>query len=410
MATVFKGRNLDVALANGHVPPAARAAVQDIAYSTLRQYGRGDFLLGHLLRAPLKEPAVHAVLLAALARLEARPAEAHTTVDQAVHAANTLAAGRFKSLANAVLRNFLRQKETLLAAADADSVALWRHPPWWIDLLQRSHPERWQEILTSANQRPPMTLRINQRKTTREAYAQTLVTAGIATFPVADTTSALRLEQAVGVERLPGFSDGLASVQDAAAQRTPQLLAPIAGQRILDACAAPGGKTAHLLECGDFDLLALEADARRSQRIHENLQRLGLSATVKVADCREVARWWDGRPFDRILADVPCSASGVVRRHPDAKWLRRPEDVASFATVQAEIIDALWSTLKPGGRMLYCTCSVFPPENQQQIDAFVARHADARRVPIGANGALDLQLLPCAEHDGLYYALLEKIC
>lgn len=409
IASVIKGRNLDAALAAASIPAPARPAVQDLAYSTLRQFGRGEFLLGRLLRAPLKDATVHALLLAAVARLEARPAEAHTTVDQAVHAASTLAGGRFKPVVNGVLRNFLRQQAELVAEIAGDEVALWQHPAWWIALVQRSHPLHWREVLSAANQRPPLTLRVNRRRTTRDSYLQALLNVGIAARGLAEVETAIQLERPVGVEHLPGFADGLVSVQDAAAQWTPRLLDLRPGLRVLDACAAPGGKAAHLLESEDIELLALEADARRSQRIHENLQRLGLSAQVKVADCRKVATWWDGRGFDRILADVPCSASGVVRRHPDAKWLRRPEDVTSFATLQAEIIEALWPALTPGGRMLYCTCSVFPAENQSQIEAFVARHADARRLPTAPDGAPDLQLLPDAEHDGLYYALLEKI-
>jgi 16S rRNA (cytosine967-C5)-methyltransferase len=213
------------------------------------------------------------------------------------------------------------------------------------------------------------------------------------------------------VERLPGFAEGRVSVQDWGAQQAARLLGAAAGMRVLDACAAPGGKTCHLLELADLDLLALEAEASRAERIGENLQRLNLSAQMKVADCRNLADWWDGRPFDRILADVPCSGAGVVRRHPDIKWLRRPKDVVNFARTQAEILDALWQALAPGGRMLYCTCSVFPQENTRQMVDFAARHPDAKRLPTtpaGDDAQCEWQLLPNAEHDGFFYALLEK--
>ena len=211
------------------------------------------------------------------------------------------------------------------------------------------------------------------------------------------------------MDRLPDFFAGAVSVQDVGAQWAARLLDAADGMRVLDACAAPGGKTAHILERAAVDLLALDAEASRAARITDNLQRLGLAATVRVADCRRPAEWWDGRPFARILADVPCSASGVVRRHPDAKWLRRESDVAGFAATQAEILDALWPLLAPGGRMLYCTCSVFSRENAKQMTAFCARHADARRMPCAADGQMEFALLPDQDHDGFYYALLEKL-
>jgi 16S rRNA (cytosine967-C5)-methyltransferase len=404
IAAVIKGRTLDVALVRAAPPASLRAATMDLAYSTLRAFGRGDFLLGLLLQRPLKDVAARGLLLLALARLEARPDDAHTTVDQAVTVAAGLARGQFKGLVNGVLRNFLRRREELLALADADTVARWQHPAWWMAHLQQDHPAHWESILAAGNTHPPLCLRINRRRVTSADYLAQLDGAGLAARALDDT--AILIEKPVPVERIPGFAAGLCSIQDHGAQAAARLLDARQGMRVLDACAAPGGKAAHLLESADIDLTALDADAQRAARIGDNLRRLGLAATLKIGDARDVAAWWDGRPYDRILADVPCSASGVVRRHPDAKWLRRESDVAGFTAMQREIVDALWRTLAPGGKMLYATCSVFSEENARQVAAFVGRHADARHLamPVEAQP----QHLPDAEHDGFYYALLQK--
>lgn len=423
MASVMGGRNLDGALATcwqKHAPIVTqRGAIQDLAYGALRQFGRGDFLLRRLLREPLDEtgdkPLLRGLLLAALYRLETRPDDAHTTVNQAVAAAAAIGRGQYKGLANAVLRNRLRRDTELLAAANVDPVALHQHPRWWIDGLCKAYPATWRDILVAGNSHPPMTLRVNRRRTSAEAYLAHLTDAGIAAEVLDDT--AILLERPQPVDKLPGFFDGWASVQDWGAQRAAPLLDVRSGQHVLDACAAPGGKTAHLLEMADLDLWALDLEPQRVVRIEENLKRLGLLAEVKAADCCEPASWWDGRPFDRILADVPCSASGVVRRHPDSKWLRRPEDIAGFARRQRRILDALWRVLAPGGKMLYCTCSVFPEENEMQVSRFVQHHADAQRLPMSDamdvamdhnQGSQALQLTPQAEHDGFFYALLQK--
>jgi 16S rRNA (cytosine967-C5)-methyltransferase len=380
----------------------------DLGYTALRAFGRGDFLLGLLLAKPLKDRTARGLLLVALARLEARPEEAHTTVDQAVTAAAQLARGQFKGLVNGVLRSFLRRREELLALADADPVARWQHPAWWIARLQQDHPAQWESILAAGNSHPPLCLRVNVRRVASADFLVRLDAAGIAARAL-DATAIL-LDKPVPVERIPGFAEGLCSVQDWGAQTAAGLLDVKDGMRVLDACAAPGGKAAHLLEKAQVDLTALDADAARAARITDNLRRLGLTATVKVGDAREVDTWWDGRPYDRILADVPCSASGVVRRHPDAKWLRRESDIAGFAETQKTIVDALWRTLAPGGKMLYASCSVFGEENARQVEAFIGRHADARRLPIPGTATRDAQLhhLPDAEHDGFYYALLQK--
>ncbi len=403
IAAVMAGKTPEAVFAQ--IAADVRPGAQDLAFTTLRDFGRGDFLLGQLLEKPLKDQSVHALLLVALARLERRPADAHTIVDQAVKAAAGMAGGNFKGLVNAVLRNFLRRQIEFLAAADADMMARWRHPAWWLRNLRTVYPAQWKDIAAAGNSHPPMCLRINRRRTVSADYCETLAAAGITAQQLDET--ALLLEKPMPVERLPGFREGQVSVQDWGAQRAAVLLDVWDGQRVLDACAAPGGKTAHLLELADLELTALERDATRAPRIVENLERLGLAARVKVGDASQPASWWDGRPFERILADVPCSASGVVRRHPDIKWLRRAGDVAGFARTQAAILDALWPLLAPGGKMLYCTCSVFPQENSEQVRAFVARHSAARRLPTGGD-ATELQLLPAATHDGFFYALLEK--
>ncbi|HEY1181933.1 MAG TPA: 16S rRNA (cytosine(967)-C(5))-methyltransferase RsmB [Rhodocyclaceae bacterium] len=408
ITAVDEGRTLDVALATcwqKHAPPPAqRGAIQDLAYGTLRAYGRGDFVLRQLLRSPLTEARVRALLLAALYRLDTRPEDSHTVVDQAVTAAATLAHGKFRGLVNAILRNALRQREALQAASAADAVAHWQHPQWWIDAVRTAYPQAWETILATANSHPPMTLRVNRRHGDAAAYVARLAAAGIVARAL-DSTAVL-LERPQPVDALPGFAAGHASVQDWGAQRAAGLLDVRDGMRVLDACAAPGGKTAHLLETADLALTALELDPRRAQRIDDNLQRLNLKATVKAADCADLDAWWDGQHFDRILADVPCSASGVVRRHPDIKWLRRAADIGAFATSQQRILDALWRTLAPDGKILYCTCSIFPQENGEQVAAFIGRHADAVRVDI--DGKSELQLTPDPEQDGFYYALLQK--
>lgn len=411
VAQVLGGGNLTEALASiwrAHpgLPHASHGAVQDLAYGALRRYGRGDFLLGRLLARPLADPLLRAILLCALYRLETRPEDGYTTVDQAVEAAGTVKRGAFRGLANGVLRNFLRQLDALQAGVSVNTEATWQHPRWWVARLKAELPEVWQQVLAAGNAHPPMALRPNRRRVSPEAYLVLLQEAAIPARLLAG--GALVLERPVPVERLPGFADGLASVQDAGAQRAAGLLDVADGMRVLDACSAPGGKTAHLLEVADLDLTALDADGRRLEKVKENLSRLGLSARMLAADCSELPTWWDGRPFQRILADVPCSASGVVRRHPDIKWLRRDSDIAGFAGTQSAILDALWQTLAADGKMLYVTCSVFGDENELQVAAFARKHPDCRRLPI--EGAPALQLLPDQDHDGFFYALLQKAC
>jgi len=400
LSAVYAGRSLSEALVLlAKEAPVARAAAQDVAYGVLRRYAWGEFILARLMSKPLTHPETQALLLGALYRLETRPDSRPMVVDQAVAAAGELAGGVFKGLVNGVLRNYLRQREALLAATAGDEAARYQHPGWWLARLRRTYRDSWSSVVAADNSPPPMTLRVNPRRGTVSDYAAKLDAAGLSCRPAGG--HGLILHKPVSVEALPGFFEGFVSVQDIGAQRAAELLSPATGSRVLDACAAPGGKTAHLLELSDLDLLALDIDAQRVTRIEENLQRLGLLAEVKAADCTEPGRWWDGRPFDAILADVPCSASGVVRRHPDIKILRRESDIRRFAQAQAAILDVLWPLLRAGGKLLYATCSVFAEENAGQIDAFLVRQPDARRL-------LDEQLLPGEDNDGFYYALLQK--
>ncbi|TXH84800.1 transcription antitermination factor NusB, partial [Thauera aminoaromatica] len=315
IAEVVGGTTLTEALARlwaarPATPAGVRGAILDLTYGTLRDYGRQDFILGKLLQKPLPEP-VQSLLRVALHRLAVRPDTAHTVVDQAVSAAATLLGGKFKGVANGVLRNALRQAGELAQAADADMVAEHRHPPWWIRRLKSQYPQKWRAILAAGNTHPPMALRVNPLRASDDEVLADFAAAGITVKRLAP--GALLLEQPVSVTRLPGFAEGCLSVQDAGAQHAARHLDLDDGQRVLDACAAPGGKSAHILETADVALTALDTDPLRARRITDNLARLGLAAEVKTSDCRKLDAWWDGRPFDRILADVPCSASGVVR-------------------------------------------------------------------------------------------------
>lgn len=392
----------------GAVADSQRAQVHDLVLGSLRRYGWGDFLIARLMPRPPEDALLRGLLIAALYRLDTRPDLAHVVVHQAVEAAGRFARGRYAKLVNAVLRNAGRRATELRAALAADAVASAWHPDWWLNQLKAAYPERWRAIAAAGNDLPPMTLRVNRRRAQVADVSARFAAAGITVEPVGRL--GLRLPRPMSAAALPAYAEGLWSVQDAGAQRAVELLAPRDGERVLDACAAPGGKTAHLAESADLDLLALDSDPARSRRIDENLARLGLQATVKIADAGLPARWWDGRPFDRILLDAPCSASGVVRRHPDVKWLRRAEDLAGFARQQQRLLRALWPLLASGGKLLYATCSVFPQENGDQIARFLAEQTDALAVPLpeATDRGPGLQLLPCPEHDGFFYALLHK--
>jgi len=399
---VGRGRNLDHVLQTE--PVHGRPAVQDMAFSVLRNLGRLIAVRDSALSRELSDQRVATLLLVALQRLDSQRVEPHVVVNEAVEAAASVQPWA-RGITNAVLRRVMR--ENGLQQSFSTVEAQWNYPRWWVEQLGVSFPQHWQTILTAGNQHPPMFLRINRRKSTVSGYIERLRADGIAVTSVA--RDAVRLDKAVPVDCLPGFTEGDVSVQDLAAQRAARLLDVQDGMRVLDACAAPGGKTGHVLELANVRLMALDADGKRLERVASNLARLGLQAELVQGDAAQPSAWWDGETFDRILADVPCSASGVVRRHPDIRWLRRPEDIVGFAAQQAEILQALWPCLARGGKLLYVTCSVFVQENAEQIERFLTSHADARRVALQMDDDYNGQLLPGESGDGFYYAMLEKI-
>ena len=419
VAAVRQGQSMTDALADRKA--TERPGVQALSFAVMRRLGTAQALRTRLVpKAP--QPWVDALLLSALSLACGTEYNAHTLVDQAVEAAKRRAKPA-SGLVNAVLRRFLREEAALMASLEDDPVAHFNHPAWWIKRLQKDWPEHWQAILMANQEQPPMTLRANLRHGSTAAYRARLIEAGLlpddapAMADAPDQPQPIVLPHGVPVQRLPGFDQGDVSVQDAAAQIAAPLLVYAggrklpAGARVLDACAAPGGKTAHLLELADLDVTALDADPERLVRVTETLQRQGLQARTVAADASQPNRWWDGQPFDAILLDAPCSASGIVRRHPDVRWLRRDTDIAALARTQDAILNALWPLLKPGGHLLYCTCSVFKTEGQDRIDAFLQRTHDAQALPAPGH------LLPVVEYldptgqdrgDGFFYALLTK--
>lgn len=420
LMAVRNGRSMTAALED--VDSAIRPGVQALGSDALRQLGRAEALRLQLVSRP-PPPEADALLCVALALIwteEGARYTAHTLVDQAVEAAKRSEATRHQaSFINGCLRRFLREREALVAQTEKHPQAVWNHPQWWVDRVRKDHPAEWQAILRANNSRAPLTLRVNERKTTPAQYQQALTAMNIGATPVA--SQGLVLDKAQSVPSLPAYAEGHFSVQDAAAQlAAPLLLDGLAAAgpgrlRLLDACAAPGGKTAHLLELADAEVTALDIDARRCERIGQNLRRLGLQADVRVGDAARPAAWWDGQLYDGILLDAPCTASGIVRRHPDVRWLRRPTDIAQLATLQRQLFDALWPLLRPGGRLLYCTCSVFRAEGEQQAQTFVVHHKDAHLMPSpghllpqsGVQGT-DFRDNLQGDHDGFYYALFEK--
>ena len=394
-----------------------RALVQELAYGSLRHWGTLDALVGRLAAKPFSDPALRCLVAVGLYQLDHTRAPPFAVVDRAVQAAASVARPAAKPLVNALLRRYLREREALNREVASDPVARWSHPRWWIDRVRRDYPEDWEAILDAGNARAPLALRVNRRVSTREALRDAFAAAGIEAELVGE--AGLLVARPRPVQGLPGYAEGAFSVQDLGAQLAAPLLRTESGQHVLDACAAPGGKTTHLAELVDIDLLALDTDEPRLARIRDNLARLKLtdrSVRVLAGDAGVPAQWWDGQAFDRILADVPCTASGVVRRHPDAKWLRRESDVAGFARQQTRLLDALWPCLAHGGLLLYATCSVFREENEDQIAAFLACRADALResltfpASVAHRGDQLLPSPPGASHnqDGYFYALLRK--
>ena len=418
LLAVRDGQSMTAALLD--VDSALRPGVQALGFHALRWLGRAEALRQQLAKRPPppEADALLCVVLALIWREDDAPYTLHTLVDQAVEAAKRSEATTHQaSFINGCLRRFLRERDALVAKTDANPQAVWNHPQWWVDRVRKDHPEQWQAILRANNAKAPLVLRVNAKKTTVAQYMQALAAMNIEATRVGER--GVILIHAMSVPSLPGYAEGHFSVQDAAAQlAAPLLLNALStgGRRnILDACAAPGGKTAHLLELADDNVTALDIDARRCERVAQNLSRLGLQANIVAGDAAQPNGWWDGQFFDGILLDAPCTASGIVRRHPDVRWLRRPTDIAQLATFQAQLLQTLWPLLKPGGAFVYCTCSVFRAEGENQVQTFLAHHTDARLLPspghlmpqISAPGAPIPDNL-MREHDGFYYALLQK--
>lgn len=427
MGAVQAGTSLSTALplcaARNKWDASQRGAAQALSFAVLRHLGTARALLAELHPKPVHPPLLRDVLLSALVLLlPDAPAQyaAHTVVNQAVEACKRTPELRHAGgFANAILRRFVANPALRDTVQASSVVARWNHPDWWIQALQAAYPAHWEDLLDVAQRQPAMTLRVNTHRISRADYQTALSDSGLQSSAPSEglLDQALILAHPVAVERLPGFEAGWVSVQDTAAQYAAPLLDVQPGQRVLDACAAPGGKTAHLLERNDCEVLAIDKDAQRLQRVDDTLRRLGLQARTRAADAAHPADWWDGRRFDRILLDAPCSASGIARRHPDIRWLRRDSDIAPLAAIQAALLDALWPLLQPGGKLLYATCSVFPQEGSQQAAAFLGRHADAiaspapgqllPQEPPGQTGHDASPMAPRSQ-DGFFYALFTK--
>jgi 16S rRNA (cytosine967-C5)-methyltransferase len=392
-----------------------RALAQALCYGVLRWLPRLQALLQRLLRKPLKakDCDIQALLLIGLYQILYLRTPSHATA-AIVNVTRQLQKPWATGLINAILRNFQRQREQLLISIDVDISVKLAHPRWLLKRLQTDWPSQWETIAAANNAHPPMTLRVNARVMSREAYFKHLVKANIAATPTPYTNCGITLEHPIDVQQLPGFSQGWLSVQDGAAQLAAPLLEVPVGARVLDACAAPGGKTAHLLECYEIGtLLALDNQPARVQKLYDTLQRLHLSAQLRCADANQPDTWWDGEPFDCILLDAPCSGSGVIRRHSDIKYLRQPSDIATLAAQQARLLKMLWPLLKPDGKLLYVTCSIFAEENYLLIQDFLATHADAIEIKLVADWGYvqkhGRQILPGENNlDGFYYACLSK--
>ena len=415
VSDVLSGRNLTTAL-----PEAMKAFSQatqqqkgggaDLSYGTLRFLGECRAYLEQLMDKPVNNADIQSLLLVAIYQLLHDQADDFTVVNQAVKAAGKAKPRWARGLVNGVLRNFIRKKHSLQAMIETDEVARYSYPQWWIDKLKLQYPDQWQSLLEIGNQHPPMTLRVNIRKASVKEYVTLLERQGIQATVLG--CEALTLAKPVSVESIPGFVDGVVSVQDYGAQLAARALDLKPNMHVLDACSAPGGKASHILELADVALTALDNDQARLERVVSNFSRLNIEATVALGDA---AQWQSEHTFDRILADVPCSASGIVRRHVDIKWLRRATDVVSFTQQQALILANLWQLLSKGGKLLYVTCSIFAEENQQQIDRFLKQNADAIQLPLALvdDGVKNIhiqhgQLIPSNIHDGFFYALLQK--
>lgn len=410
---VDKGESLNTVLpqAQKKLSDKDSALVQEICFGVLRTLPQLEALIGKLMERPLtgKQRVLHYLIMVGLYQLLYTRIPAHAVLAETVAGAEVLKRGSLKGLLNGVLRQFQRQQDALLASIK-EGPQRYLHPGWLLKRLQIAWPTQWQQIVEANNVRPPMWLRVNQQHHTRDSWLALLAETQKTAFTDAEVPEALRLDSPTSVTQLPGFDQGWVTVQDVSAQRCALLLEPKNGEYILDLCAAPGGKTTHILEIApEARVLAVDIDAQRLVRVHENLQRLGMKAEVKQGDGRSPQDWCGDELFDRILLDAPCSATGVIRRHPDIKWLRRERDIAELAKLQSEIIEAIWSQLKPGGTLLYATCSILPDENQLQISAFLERHNDAIACSLFGAPETGLQVFPSVDGgDGFFYAKLVK--
>lgn len=410
---VEKGQSLSNVLPplQQKVPEKDKALLQELCFGVLRTLSQLEWLIGKLMSRPMtgKQRTVHYLIMVGLYQLLYTRIPPHAALAETVEGAVVIKRPQLKGLINGVLREFQRQQETLLDEFAAhDSRFL--HPSWLVKRLRAAYPTQWEEILEANNQRPPMWLRVNRQHHSRDAWLALLEESGIQGFAHPAYPDAVRLETPTPVHALPGFEEGWVTVQDASAQGCLPLLSPQNGEEILDLCAAPGGKTTHILEAApQANVLAVDIDEQRLGRVYENLKRLGMKATVKQGDGRYPQQWAEDQQFDRILLDAPCSATGVIRRHPDIKWLRRDRDIPELAELQSQILDAVWPLLKPGGTLVYATCSVLPEENTQQVAAFLKRTADAQLTETGTQDAPGIQNLPAStEGDGFFYAKLVK--
>ncbi|HDG1687697.1 MAG: 16S rRNA (cytosine(967)-C(5))-methyltransferase RsmB [Kluyvera cryocrescens] len=388
-----------------------KALLQELCFGVLRSLSQLEWMIKQLMERPMtgKQRTVHYLIMVGLYQLLHTRIPAHAALAETVEGAVVIKRPQLKGLINGVLRQFQRRQEELLAEF-SQSELRFLHPSWLVKRIQNAYPQQWESILEANNQRPPMWLRVNRNHHTRDSWLALLAEAGLTGFAHPDYPDAVRLETPTSVLALPGFEQGWVTVQDASAQGCVRYLQPQNGEQILDLCCAPGGKTTHILEVApEANVMAVDVDEKRLSRVYDNLKRLGMKATVKQGDGRYPQQWCGEQQFDRILLDAPCSATGVIRRHPDIKWLRRDRDIAELAQLQSEILDATWAHLKPGGTLVYATCSILPEENQQQIAAFLARTPNAVLSETGTAEQPGLQNLPGAEEgDGFFYAKLIK--
>ena len=414
VSEVIKGHNLNHVFDRHfdhhyQITPQQKSIAIFLAHGAIRFLGENHFFIRKLINKKITNKKIEALLCVALFQLNHDQSNDFTIVNEAVEAAKFINKSWAGSFVNGVLRNFIRQKDNLKSKLKNDEEAFYSYPLWWIQLIKEAYSKDWESILLNGNKHPPLTLRINVRKINLKQYEEKLKSESIEYRVLGDI--ALELTKPIPVEKIPGFIEGEVSVQDFGAQLAAKLLDLKDGQVCLDACSAPGGKTGHMLEIADIELVSIDQQKERLYKVKENLERLQLHAHLKCADLTAIKSWWNKKLFDRILLDTPCSASGVVRRHVDIKWLRRPRDIEMFAKQQKIMLQAMWQLLKKGGKLLYATCSIFPDENQRVIDDFIKEHSDAKEVKWSVDSKYtkyENQLIPSENHDGFFYALFEK--